>query len=97
MQGAREAQSVLAAMGPQGRLLVPAWELGHCKPGGLFPGFFLTGLRLLTLLSFLIGPRGKLNPLGLGGVALGDRLCSLLVSSPGPRGKVLAPPVCAWV
>lgn len=93
-----EKHSERCSHGASGQtLLVPAWELGHSLPGGPFPGFFPMGPHLLTLLSFPIGPRGKLSPLGLGGVALGDRLCGLLASSLGPRGKVLAPSISAWL
>lgn len=54
------------------------WFLSHGPPPS-YPSFFPNRSK------------GKLSPLGLGGVALGDRLCGLLVSSPGPRGQDLAP------
>lgn len=55
-----EKRGVWSSPGASGQtLLVPAWELGHSLLGGLFPGFFLMGLRLLTLPSFPIGPRGS--------------------------------------
>lgn len=61
------------------------WLLSHGPPPS-YPSFFLHRSK------------GKLSPRGLGGAALGDRLCGPLFSHPGPRGKV---PLCSsepeWV